>query len=215
MEPSREPREPFEVKIWTSSHGLAHHYFPQQLEKAYKHEGLLRFPEIDAVSGRVIDEQFVDIYREDFEKIKDSPNPQISILLLGDNNIRQYALMGAFRVWKHTLEIIELHKGTCYPLLICGVMPSPQTDAQTRPVSEYLDDRLKTKINELRKQGRSAKIFGHFNSYSFFAEPEGYIIANKYFAPDGIHLNELGAYELASNMLLGAKILAEVLLEYP
>ena len=61
-------KNPFKVKIWTSSHGLGSHHFPQALGAVFKNKGLIRLPEINAVGGRYLDSNFVDTYRRDFEE---------------------------------------------------------------------------------------------------------------------------------------------------
>lgn len=204
---------PFSLKIWTSSHGLRSHFFPQALTRAFEENELIKFPIVDAVGGRLIDQNFVDSYKEDFDKIRDSDEPRISVLLLGDNNIRSYANKGAFRVFKYTKQIIELHKNTCHPLLVCGMMPSPKTIARTGIISEYVDDIIQEEITKLQSDPKG-RFFGYVCTTSFFTDEEGFIISKKYYSKDGIHLNQLGAYSLANNILANSKFLADTVLRF-
>ena len=203
----------FSVRLFTSSHGLASHHFPKALARVFKENSLIEYPVVDAVGGRVMHEDFVAYYKQEFEKIKQTRKPTISILLLGDNNIRRYAVVGAFRVYQHTKEITELHKGTCHPLLVCGLVPSPKTIPQSGILCEHVDDVLQKMINDLHCDP-AGRLFGYVCTTSFFVDEQGFVIEKKHFAKDGIHLNELGAHVLALHLLANAKMLADSVLKY-
>jgi hypothetical protein len=212
-------RNPFKVKIWTSSHGLGSHHFPQALGAVFKNKGLLRLPEINAVGGRYLDSNFVDTYRRDFEESTTYESrskclSHMSIILLGDNNIRSHAVKGAFRVVKSIGQIIEIHQNFYYPLLICGLMPSPRTEAVTGILSEYTDDKLQEKVIELHSNPEG-RFYGYVCTTSFFTKITGPPVLNKHFSRDGIHLNEFGANVLALNLLSEANTLAKTVVGYP
>ena len=63
--------KPLPVKIWTSSHGLASHYFPQSLEKVFKENNEIELPSINAKGGRTFSDDLVATYKSEFDKIKD------------------------------------------------------------------------------------------------------------------------------------------------
>ncbi len=65
---------PFGVTIWTSSQGLASHFFPQSLRKMFDKQTRTKItmPTINAKGGRITCEDFVTEYLNDFNKIKGS-----------------------------------------------------------------------------------------------------------------------------------------------
>lgn len=203
----------FSVRIFTSSHGLSSHFFPQALKSVFESRNLIKYPSVDAEGGRVFSDAFMDHYKLEFEKIKQAGEPTISILLLGDNNIRAQAVRGAFRVCKYTKEIIELHKNTCHPLLVCGLMPSPETWPKSLLLCEHVDDVLQETIEQLHCNP-AGRFFGFVCTTSFFTDSEGFVISKKHFSKDGIHLNELGAHVLALNLLSNARVLAATVQAY-
>lgn len=206
-------KTPFKVKIWTSSHGLESHHFPQSLETVFQESSKLKQIQIDAKGGRQINEEFVAEYLKDFRKVKELGEPQITVLLMGDNNIRKFAKKGAFKVFKFTKEIIKAHEGTCHPLLVLGLMPSPKTHHSTISIAEYLDDILQETIFKLHKDS-SGRFFAFVCTTSFFTNQDGFILNKKYFSRDGIHLNKDGALALASNIVENARLLAETVWDY-
>ena len=208
-----EVKKPFAVKIWTSSHGLARHYFPQSLAKLFEPNTEIQYPAIDAKGGRTMNDDFVANYISEFDQIRDSEDPTISVILLGDNDIRQYAKRGAFKLFGNTQKIIETHKNTNHPLLVLGLMPSPKTHAQTCSIAEYLDDILQQEITKLHctKEGRR---FAFVCTTSFFTDADGFLLNQEYFMRDQIHLNRAGALSLAKNILENAKFLVETVRTY-
>ena len=211
--PQKKPDGKFAVKIWTSSHGCSNHHFPESLDEVFEENKYILKPEINAKGGRTIDEHFVAEYLQDFAETKKSQIPTITVLLMGDNNIRQFAKKGAFKVFKYTKEIIEAHKGTIHPLLVLGMMPSPRTHAQTSPMSEHIDDILQEAIENLYTDPANC-IFAYVCTTSFFTDGNGYVLNKKYFSRDGIHLNKLGAATLAIQIITNAKILADTILTH-
>lgn len=203
---------PFPVKIWTSSHGLGSHYFPQSLREVFAENDKIKFPEINAKGGRMITDDFVITYLEEFKNNKNS-EPQISVLLLGDNDIRRYSRKGAFKVYKNTKQIIEAHKQSQHPLLLLGLMPSPKTHAETNPISEYLDDTFQQEIQNLHSNPEYRHL-GFVSTASFFTNEEGFILNRKYFERDGVHLKKDGALTLATNILENAKLLVDAIQSY-
>lgn len=200
--------KPFAVKIYTSSHGTARHNFPQALEKVFQENDQILFPTIDAKGGRMITDKFVEDYLTEFNTIKDSKEPRITVLLLGDNNIRTFAKRGAFMTFKNTKQIIDIHKESIHPLLLLGVMPSPATHAQTIPLSEYLDDILQEEVEKLHSNLEGTSIAFVCTS-SFFTDSNGFLRNRKYFKSDQIHLNSFGSLSLAGNIVEKAKMLVD------
>lgn len=205
--------EPFAVKIWTSSHGLPSHHFPQSLKAIFEENDKIKFPSIDAKGGRMITDDFVANYISQFDQIRDSSEPQISVLLLGDNDIRKFAKKGAFKVFRNTKQIIETHKGSCHPLLLLGIMPSPKTHALTLPMAEYLDDVMQAEIAKLYTEPEN-KIFAFVCTSAFFSDKDGFLLNRKYFMRDGVHLNETGAMALAANIIENTKILVDTIRKF-
>lgn len=203
---------PLAVKIWTSSHGLGSHHFPQSLRKVFEENDKIKFPEINAKGGRMITDEFVETYLQELEKNKNS-KPQISVLLLGDNDIRTFARKGAFKVFKNTKRIIEAHKNTCHPLLLLGLMPSPKTHHKTISIAEYLDDTFQEAIANSYSDPAN-RIFGFVCTASFFSDKDGFLLNKKYFERDGVHLNEAGALSLAENILENAKLLVDAIFSW-
>jgi lysophospholipase L1-like esterase len=208
-------KTPFKVTIWTSSHGLASHFFPQALKKKFDEQPRTKIsmPTINARGGRIICENFVTEYLEDFEKIKDSKEPRITILLMGDNNLRKYALKVCFWNYKFSLEILEAHRGTCHPLLILGLMPSPRTHDVTIPLAEYMDDFFQETVLDLYERFKQeSRFFAFTNSSSFFSDKKGNLLHLKYFTNDGVHLNQKGAEKLAKRILQNAELMVDSVL---
>ena len=206
-------QNPFKVKIWAGSHGLKSHYFPQELEKSFTDRGLLRLPEIDAVDGRLLDENFIDYYRREFESESYSTIPQVSIILMSDTNIRRHAIKGAFRAVQAVKELIKIHKDTIHPLLICGPMPCPRTDQITGILSEHTEDRFQKMIVRLHKKP-TGRFFGYVCVTSFFIQNEFPPLITSLFARDGIHLNREGAKVLSISLVAHANTLVQSVLSY-
>ena len=200
--------KPLPVKIWTSSHGLASHYFPQSLEKVFKENNEIELPSINAKGGRTFSDDLVATYTSEFDKIKDSKDSQMSVFLLGDNDTRRYGKRGSFKVFKNTKAIINLHKQTAHPLLICGQMPSPRTYPSTNPLAEYLDDIIQDEIESLYVEPEG-RFFGYVCAKMFFNDQHGFLRNKEYFMNDGVHLTRLGAERLATCIIENAKTLAK------
>ena len=204
----------YKVKIWTSSHGMHHHFLPRALKAIFQPNTLIEFPMINARPGRLIDDNFYDEFKEDFDSLDRAVNnkPQINVLLMGDNNIRTHAFKGGFRIYNTTKMIIDLHKDTRHPLLVLGVMPSPGTFAQTLPLSEFTDDILDKYVKAYHRKGQASNI-AFATTMRFFSDSEGFLLYKTLFKTDGIHLNETGALQLALKILLGAARMADMLIQ--
>lgn len=205
----------FQTKIWTSSHGTRKHFLPQSFEKLYMPNEFFAFPQIDAVPGRFLNEIFFDNYKKEFESyIQSNGRERISIIALGDNDLRLHAFRGSFHILKYTTKIVELHLGTCHPLLVFGLMPSPQTHAQTALLSEYTDHRVQTEIEKYQKKPEGKKL-GFVDTTAIFSDEEGFLQHEYYYSRDGIHLSPEGAAQLAFSMIKNANILAQISLFDP
>ena len=168
-------------------------------------------PQINAKPGRLIDDNFYDELKKDFDSLDEKSQPQINVILMGDNNIRTQAFKGGFRLYRTTKQIINLHKETRHPLLVLGVMPSPGTFAQTLPLSEFSDNIIQQYLINLHHQGQ-AKNVAFVAATPFFSDSEGYLLYKTLFKKDGIHLTQMGALQLAYKTIHNCGNLANMVL---
>ena len=198
-----------EVKIFTSSHGTEFHHFPQTLAQIFAENSFIQYPLIDAEPGRMFHATFFKKYKEDFEGIQNQDTPRISVIIIGDNNIRNEAFRGGFRILQMAGKLIELHKGTIHPLLFFGLMPSPITHCSTYQLAEYSDSRVEDLFKAAQKESQTNGKLFTFVRLSEFFEDEGSVMRDLFFEKDKIHLNQKGAQTLAQQILRFATQVAE------
>jgi lysophospholipase L1-like esterase len=126
---------------------------------------------------------------------------------MGDNDIRQSAMRGSLRVVNNTKRIIQMHEGTSNPLVVMGLIPSPQTHNQTHRLFDYTDYVLKEEI-KLQHQYPTGMRFGFARTALYFEDRNGGLMHEEFYEFDGIHLNERGARLLARGVLLSANRVA-------
>jgi len=203
---------PFEVMIWTSSHGTPFHHFPVNLVKAYDecthhNKHLITMPSVNAIPGRCMKPGFFLEVQADFEKI-DPKARRMNIILMGDNDVRCMALPGSYRVLKQGGRLVELHGDTHHALVLCGLLPSPAT----HNITSRLFDITSCKLKELCEESHTTPA-GRFISYlklsHIFNDQDGLIDFKKYFETDGVHLNPSGAFQLAQYLVNNAIDFAE------
>lgn len=197
--------KPFEVKIWTSSHGTSYHHFPLNLEKAFrdstneKKDSLIQSPCVNAIPGRCLTKRFVEEVKTDLEK-SDPLVRQMNIILMGDNDVRSLAFSGSYRVVSQIGKLIELHENTQNALILCGLLPSPATHMVTARLFDYTSSNIRNLCDEAHTTPR-----GRFISYlklsHLFNDQDGLIDYLRYFEEDGVHLNPTGAYRLAQYLV--------------
>ena len=202
----------FKVKLWTSSHGMPHNFLPASFRQIYQPNPLIELPMIDARPGRLIDDNFYDELKADFDNLDTKPQPQINVILMGDNDIRTQAFKGGFRLYNTTQKIIDLHKETRHPLLVLGVMPSPGTYPQTLPLSEFSDDIINKYIENYHRKGQARNVVFAVTT-AFFSDSEGFLLYKTLFRKDGIHLTSLGALQLALKILQHCGNIADLALQ--
>ena len=194
---------PAEVVIWTSSHGTDYHHLPAELEKIYSKntnmQEYLNKPLINAKPGRLMNSQFMQDFTSDFQTINPSTT-RLSIILMGDNDLRCLGVSGCYRVLNNTRKLIKLHENSQHALLIFGLMPSPATHHQTSGHADYCDFRVRKEIERAHEIDKSRNI-GFVKTSVFFDDPQGFIRNRYYFCPDGVHLKPAGAKCLAKNIL--------------
>lgn len=189
----------YSVRIWTSCHGSDNHFLPQSLEQLFLENDFIEMPEVHSVPGRFLKHEVVEEIRIHLSNVT---QPHINILMLSENNIKSCALKGAFKVYKHTKEIIELHKNTPHGLLICGMLPCPKHYSQIIALSEFTDDKIQLEVTKLHQTGDvSFANLAFIYLASIFKDNEGFLLNKMYFEKDEVHLNESGAFTLARNLL--------------
>ena len=77
-----------EIKVHSSSHGT--HDFPMEFWRVIYEETNFPNPFFDAIPGRILDRQFVDIVKLGIDQ--DSKRPQIVILIIGRLAITVYEI---------------------------------------------------------------------------------------------------------------------------
>jgi hypothetical protein len=203
---------PFEVLIWTSSHGTSFHHFPINLGRAYQdcqhqHKNLILEPFVNAVPGRCMKPGFYREVETDFERIEEGTR-RMNIILMGDNDVRCLAFPGSYRVIKQSERLVELHKNTPHALVLCGLLPSPAT----HNITSRLFDITSRNLKDICEQSHTS-LEGQFISYlkvsHLFNDQDGLIDYQTYFEPDGVHLNPTGAYQLAQHLVNYAADFAE------
>jgi len=137
---------PIKCRIWTSSHGNDNHYFPKELSQLFQNKFGIDTPIIDSRPGRLFNDEFMTEFEANFHGLTD---PQINVILMGDNDLRTHAVHGAQRTQENTKKIINLHKNTPHGLLIFGSLPSPATFPQTAPLANFLDDQTEDELIKL------------------------------------------------------------------
>ena len=196
--------KPCEVKIWTSSHGTEYHHFPFSLSKAFnenihpKRDLLIKSPYIDAIPGRQMKQKFVKDFEFDFERIPSGTN-RISIIMMGGNDIRCNAYIGACRVEKHMSQLIEIHKDSRHGLIVCGLLPSPVTWQETASLFHRVSSRLYRQV-ETANMSQNKRI-AYLQLNHIFLDEKGFIEDKRYFDPDRVHLNPSGAFLLAKHLI--------------
>jgi len=196
--------KPCEVKIWTSSHGTDYHHFPSSLSKAFKENThpkrdlLIKQPYIDAIPGRQMKEKFVKDFKFDFERIPSGTN-RISIIMMGGNDIRCNAYLGACRIERHMSHLIELHKDSRHGLIVCGLLPSPVSWKETSSLFHRVSNRLYKQV-EAANNPQHQKI-AYLQLNHVFLDEKGLIEDARFFDPDRIHLNPTGAFQLAKHLI--------------
>ncbi len=194
---------PVDVVIWTSSHGTPFHHLPQELEKIYsknvRMKAFLNKPLFNAKPGRLMNSQFMFEFTHDFERI-DPSTTRLSIILMGDNDLRSLGIDGCSRVFNNSKKLISLHESSHHALLLMGLLPSPGTHLQTSGFADYCDFRVKKEVEKAHEKGDPEKL-GFVRTSVFFNDREGHIKHKIHFCLDGVHLKPEGARCLARNLL--------------
>ena len=209
--------KPYEVKIWTSSHGTDYHYFPSSLSKAF-HENthpqrdvLIQLPLINAKPGRQTKETFVREMKNEFDQIS-AETKRINIVLMGDNDIRSNDYVGACRVERNIGRIVELHKGSRHGLVVCGLLPSPVTWTESDFLFHRVSNQLFRQV-ETANSAPSGRRIAFLRTLHVFMDENGLIEAGKYFENDKVHLNQIGAFRLAQHLVNSLVPIAETFLQ--
>lgn len=189
----------FNVTIWTSCHGDEHHFLPQVIEGIFADNEYITEPHLNAVPGRFMTHELVAEIREHLGRLT---KPHINVLMLGESNVQTFAIKGAFKYFKYTKEIIELHRGTKHGLLVCGLLPCPKLYAQVTALSNFVDNKLHKAVQNLHEtEGISAANIGFVPLEGHFRDKDGFLLSRMYFEDDEIHLNETGVLKLAPTLL--------------
>ena len=197
--------KPYEVKIWTSSHGTDYHHFPSSLSKAFhenKHplrDSLISFPLVNAVPGRQTREKLVTEVQKDLNDVP-ADTRRTNIILMGDNDIRCNDYIGACRIERNIGRLIELHRGSRHGLIVCGLLPSPATWKENDFLFHRVSSQLfaQVEIANSKPQGRQ---IAFLKTIHIFLDSDGLIDVHKYFMPDRVHLNSAGALRLAQHLV--------------
>jgi hypothetical protein len=185
---------PFQVKIWTSSHGTARHYFPETLHKNFITNDYYLFPTIDAKPGRLTDEEFMENFLTDFGKISENVK-RVNVLLMGDNDLRKDLDRGAFDLFSNTKICIEKHLDTRHALLVLGLIVSPYLFNLRGSHFNVADFKIEQEVRNLHSQEKGRNI-GFSRTSTYFSNSH-----QNYFERDNTHLNKIGAQCLVDHML--------------
>jgi lysophospholipase L1-like esterase len=205
--------KPFEVKIWTSSHGTDYHYFPSNLQKAFneneneRKNNLIQFPHVNAIPGRQTKDKFVSEFQHDFSNISQHER-RINIFMLGDNDIRCNDHVGACRIERNVGKLIDLHRNSQHILVVCGLLPSPVTWNYNETLFNRVSNRLQSQI-EIANTNSKERRFAFLKLMHIFQNDEGLIDDDKFFEKDKTHLNHLGACQLAKHLIDNIIVIAE------
>jgi hypothetical protein len=197
--------KPFEVKIWTSSHGTDYHHFPSSLQKAFSNnthplrDSLISLPLVNAIPGRETKSPFVYDFRHDFDNIPLDVR-RVNVLLIGDNDIRNNDYVGASRIENNFQKIMDFHKGSPHCLIICGLLPSPATLTHTIFLFHRVSNRLYGMV-ELQNKHQDNTHIAFLKVMNIFLDERGFINEEQFFEPDRIHLNTKGAFHLADHLI--------------
>jgi hypothetical protein len=197
--------KPFEVKIWTSSHGTDRHHFPASLQKAFfsnthpLRDSLITLPLLNAIPGRETKDQFVAEFKQDFDNIP-SDVRRVSVILMGDNDIRSNDYVGASRIESNIQRIIDFHHDSPHCLIICGLLPSPVSWTHTSFLFHRVSNRLYSKVDSLNKSSGQPHV-AFLKVLNIFLDGKGFIEEQKFFDSDRIHLNPQGAFQLANHLI--------------
>ena len=189
-----------EVDLHTSSHGLkpTYHrpkrYLPKKLRDTFKTQQKFLIPTIIAEGGQKFDENIVEEMVRSAKTKSFEGQPQVKILLLGDNNLR--------RLKEDPNDYIQLVKNLVHEfkniekchLVLTSLLPSPLTDHICKDVFKDVSEKLK---NIARQEGQNNKV-SFLNLTKFLKNGK---INEELYNDDKIHLNEEGATVLADSLL--------------
>ena len=191
--------------LWTSSHGKDHHYLPFWLEKRFKYSSFSK-PKIEAISGGRITYSLV--HEISCKAIKLSPQPQIHVVIYGDNNLRPnrrdseeiFDTLQYFRLLISNFSNFP----NCH-LIIASLIPCPLTDPTSKEKFRHFNEALNQLINTENERGFQRISFLNLtNTFIFQGEIQD---EEAMFEPDGIHFTSRGALELTDRLLEHLRII--------
>ena len=191
------------VVIWACSYGTERHYFPQTMGTIIEsHENPLpsfELKKINAVPGQMLDHRFMEEYETNFFGYRQG-KPQMSIILMGGNDIQTHAYNGAARFLANIRTLIGWHDNSNCPLMLCGIPPRPKVHYQIEDLANYVDSKMKQYVG-MRHCGMSRDCMFRFTkTFDFFRDQDGFCMTQNLYEKDEVHLNPVGVELLCKKL---------------
>ena len=139
--------QPIVVKIFTSSHGRPGRHLIQGLEKVFCQNSFMTFPSINFKPGRLVNYRLYNEVKRDFFRIPIGEQ-RLTIIILGDNDLRVDLDQGMRRVSNYYKEIVKIYENSKHLLLLLGTLPSPISQKFTDRYSLKNDFRIQNLVEE-------------------------------------------------------------------
>ena len=188
--------------LYTSSHGLdplpgreeEHRFLPRKLKIEFDITLQKKFfgPEINAKGGQELNNEIISKIVQNAKNLCRSGTPQVIIVLLGDNNLRNLN-QPPNEYLKMIEDLLEQMQqiSKCH-LVLTSLLPSPKTNWKCKFVFRDVSNTIK-------------ELVGHENLKASFMNLNGKFLIQgepdlSLFLSDKIHLNERGAKILAASI---------------
>ena len=182
------------LKVWSSSHGCKRHHLPAKLRKRMRRQSRFALPTFDAEGGRRITQRIVGDICANMSR--GEGEPQCHVCILGSNNLRKgeqpRSIGNLFhQILQHGSNIPKCH------VVVCGILPSPDTDKTTKSTFGDTSSLLKALVKEYSEKSSffdTAKLFqkhGKVRKRFFKRRRDGQI---------DVHLSRRGARLLSKQL---------------
>ena len=195
------PRMP--LLLYSSSHMTRRRNFHSALnttwEEKYYSNPYFRFPEINAIPGRRLDERFVSEFANKTEEL----DQQTAILIcLGDNNLSAFDTSklrkGSKEVLRCAQMMLDVHSSSDHLLLFLGLLPRWSHTPKQFTWHQKTDQNLRELVCE-NFEAPAGDRLGFESTSGWFMENN--FLIRDWYERDGTHFNFGGTYRLAYNCL--------------
>ena len=177
--------EQISFTTYTSSHGKPNRYLKKCLEEEFRGNFNFFWPQMFANGSQKLNQEMIEMIVSD--ALTKCPKPQISVLLLGDNNLRYCEESVNSFISKCYQLISRFASITNSVIVFCSIIPSPETDHITKFVFSEANSKLKSLCQPYPN-------VSYLNLTKIFVQNG---VINRQLYEDGVHLNFKGAQKLA------------------